>query len=304
MGVIGNSGFMNIKGLNGTFNVTMGGTDSGSTYWYDDAGATKIRALVSGGTGYLDIYGPNGSINVRSGPSGLNRGQSNWYDDASARRASVWVDSAGLGVVDTYGPSGNLNFRASWTGVEDRGSACTFNSDGSQGACIQGSFLTGIDTLAVSDHPSKSGSKIVYAGVSSAESTIVSRGKIVLINGRGVIELPEHFAAQAAAGSLTVSLTPYSLDSKGVGVGNITRNKVEIGELLGGTADYEVSYVIHAVRQSRIDHQAVLDETEFQRSYGVTAVPAPALADPSPLDAVNETMGSISAGPVVPDQAN
>ena len=117
------------------------------------------------------------------------------------------------------------------------------------------------------EHPTRPGYKIVYISLEGPEAGMYDRGIVQLIDGRATIELPEHFAALANEQTITVQLTPGSLDSKGLAVGSIREGWIEIGELAGGTGSYDVHYLVHAVRRGFEDHQVVITEEEFKAQF-------------------------------------
>jgi hypothetical protein len=79
------------------------------------------------------------------------------------------------------------------------------------------------------------------------------RGTGQLVEGRVTIELPEHFRALAVEDSLTVQLTPRSLESKGLGIGHQGLDGIEVGELNGGHGNYEFHWEVKAVRRAHQD---------------------------------------------------
>ena len=104
--------------------------------------------------------------------------------------------------------------------------------------------------------------------LSGDEAGIYHRDKVTLVDGRATILLPEHFVVLAHPDTISVDLTPVSLDSKGVGVASIEKSKIEIGELAGGTGAYDVFYCVYATRSSEIGHRAVQSDEELKRNMG------------------------------------
>jgi hypothetical protein len=108
------------------------------------------------------------------------------------------------------------------------------------------------------DYPNRPGFQIVYASLEGPEAAIYHRGTVSLSNGRATIDLPEHFTALASPGSLTVQLTPESLDSQGLGFRRVGEGRLEIGELHGGRGSYDVHFLAHAVRRGYENYQPVV----------------------------------------------
>lgn len=161
-------------------------------------------------------------------------------------------------------------------------------------ASNQGRIFADIKNFIV-DHPTRPGVQIVYASLEGPEAAIYCRGTVQLERGSATIALPEHFAALAAPGTLTVQLTPESLASQGLGFQRRDDGTVAVAELHGGAGSYAVHFLIHAVRRGYEDYQPVVASDRPQgraaaassspRSRVLTAAVAadhPAPAPPAP----------------------
>ena len=69
---------------------------------------------------------------------------------------------------------------------------------------------------------------------------------------------------KAAEDTITVQLTPGSLESRGLAVGKVSLDEIEVGELHSGTGDYGFHWVVTAVRRAHRDFQVVRQWTEGQ----------------------------------------
>lgn len=235
---------------------------SAGRFWVSDEGAglltlndpqenlRVVLTVLSTGAGDLRLDGPNGKANVSlaSVNSNANRGVVSVHDTDGNPRAQMYVDSNGNGFV---GPVTSKGTVAAGVGVDASGRG----------------MLWAEQSYSVEDHPSQPGSKIVYSNLEGPEAAIYCRGKVQLVEGRAEIELPEDFIALAKPGSLTVQLTPGSLDSKGLAFESLGKRNIRIGELAGGTGSYEVHYTVYALRAGYEDQKTVMTEEEFRRTF-------------------------------------
>jgi hypothetical protein len=271
--------------------------------------------------GSLQVLGPNGQPNVIMGPSGNvppntdpDRGSVTLHDQNGILKVLIIVDAAGQGVVDVVsnrqlpavgmrvleagdgivflegpqGEIGNLNVvLGGVNGAPNRGSISVHdvNSVGQAGLFVnsagQGQMFADVKNFVV-EHPLEPDKRIVYASLEGPEVAIFHRGVVRLVGGRASIALPEHFSILAVPGSITAQLTPASLDSQGVGIAAITDDRVDIGELHGGTGTYDVHFVVHAVRRGYEAHQPVMSADAFAASlvHGVAPDPIDILPPP------------------------
>lgn len=117
-----------------------------------------------------------------------------------------------------------------------------------------GEVFGNLKSFVVAD-PTQSGRVIQYSSVEGPEAAIYCRGQVELVAGAAHVAFPEHFSAMAAPGTMTVTLTPRSLLSKGVAAVNVSTDGMDIGELQNGNGSYAVDYVIYAVRKGFEDYQ-------------------------------------------------
>jgi len=108
--------------------------------------------------------------------------------------------------------------------------------------------------------PSK---EIVYAFFEGPEHAVFLRGTAKLIDGAAVIDTPEHFRTVAGEEGITVQFTPRSAKSKGLAAVAVTREKIRIEELMGGTGTYDFDYFITAKRAGFEKHEPVQPNKHF-----------------------------------------
>jgi hypothetical protein len=288
MGVVANGGLMMV--LNSDRNV--------ASFLATDRGAGK-----------LELLGPNGQRNVLLGPNAniANHGVVTLHDAQGVIKVLIIVDENAQGIVDVVntknlpavgvrvmptgdgvvflegpeGAIGNLNvLLGAVSGDPNRGSISVHDHTSVAKAGLfvnsqgKGQIFADVKNFVV-DHPNHPGKKIIYTSLEGPEVAIYHRGVVRLADGRATIELPEHFVALAAPGSVTMQLTPVSLQSKGLGIARITDESVDIGELYDGTGSYDVHYVVHGLRRGYEDHHPVVASDEFQARAAQPRPPDP-----------------------------
>ncbi|MBL7819929.1 MAG: hypothetical protein JNL65_04885 [Saprospiraceae bacterium] len=113
-------------------------------------------------------------------------------------------------------------------------------------------------------HPKYSDSLIVYTCVEGPEAAVYERGSSRLVNGRAEIKFSEHFGLIINPSTLTIQLTPGSLESKGLGIIDKNAQGVTIGELLNGNGNYSFDWEVKAVRKGYEDNRVVRHLSEYQ----------------------------------------
>ena len=83
------------------------------------------------------------------------------------------------------------------------------------------------------------------------------RGIGRLTHGRATLSLPDHFRNLASEPGMTVQLTPRSLDSRGLATTKVSLAGIEVGELAGGTGNYEFDWRVEAVRKGWEDYKVI-----------------------------------------------
>ncbi|OOP56148.1 MAG: hypothetical protein AYP45_10690 [Candidatus Brocadia carolinensis] len=128
---------------------------------------------------------------------------------------------------------------------------------------ITGSLTKGSGSF-VQPHPTDPKKELVYAFFEGPEHAVFFRGKARLIDGKATIETPEYFRVVAGRDEdITVQFTPRSLDSKGLAAYVVTRDKIQVGELMQGTGTYEFDYFITAKRAGFESHKPIQPNTHF-----------------------------------------
>ncbi|MCP4897743.1 MAG: hypothetical protein GY906_12290 [bacterium] len=276
------AGSVALYGYNGETNAWIGSSltsaDNGFVGLYgSDGGMRNQHTILDTGEGTSSLYGSNGELNVNfsSNYSDPNSGAMTLRNEYGDSGLLLIVDDADYGVVETYGPNGNLNtMLATADAGPDYGWLGVFDPWGYVQASMYVDYngygyVWSSGSYSVWQNSKDSEQAIVYKHPQGPEDTIFLRGKVRLDQGQGFIQLPDHFVVSADMASLSVQLTPHSLNSKGLGVGAIGGAQVEIGELMNGTGSYEVSYFVQAVRSGRHDVPVVTSMDSVRRPGGL-----------------------------------
>ena len=112
------------------------------------------------------------------------------------------------------------------------------------------------------DYPGKPDKQIWYGSLEGPELAAYIRGTGKLINGRAVIEFPDHYVQVANASTMTVILTPLSGKSKGLAVVKKTNTSFSVEELAEGSGSYEFDWEVKCVRKGHEDFEVVRNKSD------------------------------------------
>lgn len=268
----GDAGVFRTHGPNGEIDTAVSFMTNDANHGYiavhQETGTEMVAILSDPDNNYGQVRtrGDSGSFNTFLGGDNTNPdlGYIGVQNGNSSTRADMLVFSAGQGIVRTRGPNGNLNVLLSGDAIGslDHGAVNVYDENGIRQAGMVvdnagNGIVFGDAKQFVTEHPDRPGYEIVYVSLEGPEAAMFHRGTAKLENGRGTIQLPDHFSTLAAEGTLTVQYTPNSIDSKGIATISKSNTTIEFGELLQGTGTYDIDYVVHATRQAFIDHDPV-----------------------------------------------
>lgn len=115
-------------------------------------------------------------------------------------------------------------------------------------------FVSGGQKHFVQDHPTDPTKEIVYVTLEGGEAGTYIRGTGTLINGKAVIEVPEHFSLVTSEEGLTIQLTPRGEWLQLYVVELNTRQSV-VREAQGKSGGFD--YLIQGVRKGYEHYQAI-----------------------------------------------
>lgn len=134
---------------------------------------------------------------------------------------------------------------------------------GGAGVYVSGDLYVSGTKPFVQPHPRDPSKEIVYIAMEAPESAVMIRGTARLIDGKAVIETPEHFRMVASSEGITVQFTPRSSKSKGLAAVEVSRDRVVVEELMDGKGTYEFDYFITAKRAGFEGHEPVQPNKHF-----------------------------------------
>jgi hypothetical protein len=224
-------------------------------------------STTTSGAGYLSLNNETSTnmVVLSSGSDGAN-GDLEIRSNSDLDLVDLSATISGGGFVETKGPNGNQNtvltnlaanvnhgFFAVVDANGNNQAGMFVNTDG-QGEIFADITATSIPLAGRSNH------EIFYAGIMGPEAAAYLRGTAELIDGRSQIVFPEHFRQMVSEESITVMLTPLSIESKGLAVIDKDRSGFEVGELLNGTGSYSFDWEIKAIRTGYEDFQVIKEK--------------------------------------------
>jgi hypothetical protein len=246
----------------------------GSAFTPNSSNANNILNLIVGSTSNGAINGISFQENtagydMKIGYNGVGSGDANMIEFYDSNDDPIMSIQNGGSVVG-YGDAGSNNFYLSnLSGYGDNG----YIAVGDNAGAIQASMyvnasgdgvVTGDIKSFHTDNPSQPGTEIWYACIEGPEAAAYVRGTGHLINGRAVIELPQHFKDVANPGSMTVQLTPLSAESRGLAVIEKNIDGIVVRELTNGTGSYDFDYMVVAVRKGYEDFKVIRPGSEHR----------------------------------------
>ncbi|MEZ5055775.1 MAG: hypothetical protein R2879_01955 [Saprospiraceae bacterium] len=256
------------------------GTNGENNFPNVDIGANYIDDNLNGGlVTVMDNLGQSGA-GMKINASNLGTLWSNWdvaVEDDGTRFSSMNPFSVNVhnpvegfsasmyrdiftqdGILKLYDGEGSLNFSAgpdpSPLGLEGAGYAAIYD----QNDVAQAGFYIDQDGNGVvfadlkpfrMDHPEDKEKEIWYVAMEGPEAGAYTRGTASLENGEAFVPFPEHFSYLATPESMTVILTPLSIDTYGLAVGEKTEKGIRVKELKGGNGSFEFDWEVKCVRK-------------------------------------------------------
>ena len=242
----GTLGAVNFNTLNNTYPGQIA---------YDTAGGMTFRA---GGTERMRLTG--------SGRLGL--GTNSPLLDLDVRGLTLLgTNGLGAGYMQTNSPAGTAIVMISSWNNNNHGAVAVCDPNGTVQANIHvdgtghGVVEADVKNFRVAN-PRDPGTHIVYACIEGPEAAAYVRGTSSLIEGRAVVELPEHFQDVAVAEGMTVQVTPSSADSKGLAVVERDAAHFVVRELLDGAGSYTFDWEVKAVRIGHEHYRVIRSSSE------------------------------------------
>ncbi len=173
-------------------------------------------------------------------------------------------DYARLRLNNSTAPSGSVSFWDIAAGPGDN-SQLNFYAQGAGnilslttgGASIKGNLSVSGQKNFVQEHPTDPNREIVYVALESGEAGTYTRGTAALVNGKAVIDLPEHFRLVTGDEGLTIHLTPRGEWLQLYAV-ELNTSQCVVREAQGKSGSFD--YLVHGVRKGHEGHQVIREK--------------------------------------------
>lgn len=225
-------------------------SDTGVLVLKDGTGDTRAYLRVNDqGRGTLSLDGDDSVARAELYADVVNQGGLQIRGTDASTRAEIWVgNTSDAGRLRLYNGAGELT-------VELNGETGVISKSGMNGFLIE--------------HPRNSREEIFYASLEGPEAGMYVRGSGKLQDGFARIELPEHFLAVARKDTMTVQVTPTSIDTTGLAVTRKHDAGFEVRELIGGPGQTTFDYHVIAERGD-IDQLTVVRPRTYPRVEQIT----------------------------------
>jgi hypothetical protein len=267
-------GYMGTTGENNFPNVDIGANyidanlNGGLVAVMDDLG--KAQAGLKIDEFNLGVVWSNWDIAVEEDENrftSMNPFSVNVHNPVGGYSASMYRDIFTQdGILKLYDGEGSLNFSAgpdpSPLGLEGTGYAAIYD----QNDIAQAGFYIDQNGNGVvfadlkpfrMDHPEEKDKEIWYVAMEGPEAGAYTRGTASLQNGEAFVPFPEHFSYLATPESMTVILTPLSIDTYGLAVVEKTEKGIRVKELKGGTGSFDFDWEVKCVRKGHENFEVV-----------------------------------------------
>ena len=217
--------------------------DAGYIGLKNDSGA-NILTLNS-----LEANTTNGFMTIYGGPS-------------NQRLVSVFASPQHTGTVLTEGPNSINSYAGHVNGNTDLGYVGVADSTNNYQAGIyvdtnnMGVVFGDIKNFVL-PHPERQDESIVYASLEGPEAAAYMRGTSRLINGKAIINFPEHFRIVGNPSTMTIQLTPLSAQTYGLAVVSKNEDGFQVAELMQGHGNFEFDWEVKTVRRNFEDFKVV-----------------------------------------------
>ncbi len=129
--------------------------------------------------------------------------------------------------------------------------------DQNNNVTIQGNLSVSGQKNFVQDHPTDPTREVVYVALEGGEASTYIRGTGTLVNGKAVIDLPEHFGLVTSQDGLTVQLTPRG-EWLQLYVVELSTGQLVVREAQSKNGQFD--YFIQGVRKGHEHHQVIREK--------------------------------------------
>jgi len=221
--------------------------------------ATPSNTLYVEGTGRVGVGTtiPAGELHVRSTSANTDLYVERVGTGPAAALLSAQSDLVAFGTIsnDPFAIATNNTTRMFLTtggnvGINTTNPTATLHVAGSLN-------VTGTKNF-VEDHPTDPSKEIVYAAMEGGEAGTYVRGTAELVNGKVVIDLPDHFGLVTAEKGLTVQLTPRGEWLQAFVV-SVSPQKLVLGE--AKRKNGKLDYIVQGIRRTQAGFEVIRNKT-------------------------------------------
>ncbi len=266
----GNNRSIQIGNTQNSPDIILTGSGFGTTSAIDpslrirNSGQTKLYFEGDVNYGYGVLRGTNSdNVFFSTRDSDNNKGFISARDGSSFDIARMTIVDNGAGYIATFGPNqqpnaalGNSSASANhgWIGVYDN----LGNTQASiwVDANNQGVISADIKNFTMED-PLDNTKSIWYASLEGPEAGAYERGTSVLINGEVLITYSDHFKKVINPGTVTIILTPHSIETYGLAAVEKREDGFIVKELMHGRGNFAFDWEVKGVRKGYENYQVV-----------------------------------------------
>jgi hypothetical protein len=230
--------------------IGLGTTNPNYTLDINNNATVNINNLIRfatsiAGAGYAATLGPNGNTNVSlsSTTGSSNNGFISVADDSGTTRVAAFVSNN----------SPFINIRNSAGNAK---AGFLLNTSG------QGEVFADIKNFKMQD-PDDNTKSIWYACLEGPEAGAYERGVGKLNSGETFIPYTDHFKKVINPSSVTIILTPQSIETYGLAVVEKRKDGFVVKELMHGKGNFSFDWEAKGVRKGYEDYQVVRNNDEY-----------------------------------------
>ncbi|HRG40225.1 MAG TPA: collagen-like protein [Saprospiraceae bacterium] len=231
---------------------------------------TKIYFEADTDYGWGRLRGPNSdNIVFSTRDTDTDKGFISVRDGNNLNSARITILDNNAGFIGVYGPNQLINAAMSnssaspnhgWIGVYDDGGnarASMYSNSSNQGV-----IFADIKNFKMQD-PTDATKSIWYACLEGPEAGAYERGVGKLNSGETFIPYTDHFKKVINPSTVTIILTPQSIETYGLAVVEKRKDGFVVKELMHGKGNFSFDWEVKGVRMGYEDYQVVRNNDEF-----------------------------------------
>jgi hypothetical protein len=181
------------------------------------------------------------------------------------------------GILQVFGPSSVNNYLGAVSGYTNHGYLGVIDAGGTLEA---GMYVTSSGSGAIfadiknfrMEHPIQKDKEIWYACIEGPEAAAYERGTAELENGQAFISFSEHYQLVANPESMTVILTPHSVNTYGLAVVEKRADGFVVKELMSGNGNFGFDWEVKCVRKGYENYRVIRDKSELLPAEGTVQI--------------------------------